>query len=67
MFLAVSSVYGTRMGSGQMYGSGTVAGPILAGAGRARESCLRERAGAGWHNTMQHSICYALYGASMCV
>ena len=34
----------------QMYGSGTVAGPTLAGAGRAWESCLRERAGVGWYN-----------------
>jgi len=49
-----------------MYGSGTVAGPRLAGAGRARESCLRERAGAGWHNLSRATLytapqAYTLY------
>ena len=40
----------------QMYGSGTVAGPVLVGAGRAWESCLRERAGAGWHNLSRATL-----------
>ena len=40
----------------QMYGSGTVAGLILSGAGRARDSCLRERAGAGWHNLSRATL-----------
>jgi len=33
-------------------GSGT----HMAGAGRARESCLRERAGAGWHNLSRATL-----------
>jgi len=33
----------------QMYVSGTVAGPRLAGAGRVRESCFRERARAKFY------------------
>jgi len=40
----------------QMYRSRTVAGPRLAGAGWALESCLRERAGAGWHDLSRATL-----------
>jgi len=52
----VRSVCGTGTGSGQMYGSGTVAGARLAGAGRVRESWLREQAGAAWHNLSRATL-----------
>jgi len=40
----------------QIYGS--VVGPRLVGAGRARESSLRERAGAVWHNLSRATLYY---------
>jgi len=39
-----------------MYRSGKVAGRRLAEAGWARESCLQERAGAGWHNLSRTTL-----------
>ena len=58
-FLKVTTKFCLRDWDGigtQMYGSGTVAGPRLAGVGRAWESCPWERAGAGWHNLSRATL-----------